>query len=65
MKFSDIPSISILTLFFFPLCVLTGGTSRASTVPSTMSQKTEKTTSDPSGGALQRPKPTNVRAAWL
>lgn len=41
------------------------GTSRASTVPSTMSQKTEKNTSDPSGGALQRPKPTNVRAAWL
>lgn len=64
MKFSDIPSISILTLFFPPFG-LTGGTSRASTVPSTMSQKTEKTTSDPSGGALQRPKPTNVRAAWL
>lgn len=41
------------------------GTSRASTIPSTMSQRNEKPVSDSASGALQRPKPTNVRAAWL
>ncbi|XP_068260207.1 cilia- and flagella-associated protein 97 [Nyctibius grandis] len=41
------------------------GISRASAVPSTMSQRNEKPVSDSARGALQRPKPTNVRAAWL
>ncbi|XP_014801083.1 PREDICTED: cilia- and flagella-associated protein 97 isoform X2 [Calidris pugnax] len=41
------------------------GISRASGVPSTRSQRNEKSMSDPAGGVLQRPKPTNVRAAWL
>lgn len=41
------------------------GTSRASAVPSTMSQRNEKPVSDSASGALRRPKPTNVRAAWL
>lgn len=64
MKFSVVLSISTLTLFFC-VRVLTGGTSRASTIPSTMSQRNEKPVSDSASGALQRPKPTNVRAAWL
>ncbi|KYO46108.1 cilia- and flagella-associated protein 97 isoform A [Alligator mississippiensis] len=41
------------------------GTSRASSVPSAISRRSERPVSDSSSGALQRPKPTNVRAAWL
>ncbi|XP_025889343.1 cilia- and flagella-associated protein 97 isoform X2 [Nothoprocta perdicaria] len=41
------------------------GTSRASSVSSAVSHRNEKPGSDASSGALQRPKPTNVRAAWL
>ncbi|KAM6261760.1 cilia- and flagella-associated protein 97 isoform 3-T4 [Porphyrio hochstetteri] len=41
------------------------GIPRASAVPSKMSQRSEKPVPDSASGALQRPKPTNVRAAWL
>lgn len=41
------------------------GPSRPSTVQSTLNQRNEKPMSDSASGALQRPKPTNVRAAWL
>ncbi|XP_071412423.1 cilia- and flagella-associated protein 97 isoform X2 [Pithys albifrons albifrons] len=41
------------------------GTSRSSTVQSTPSQRNEKPVSDSATMVLQRPKPTNVHAAWL
>ncbi|XP_005517720.1 PREDICTED: cilia- and flagella-associated protein 97 [Pseudopodoces humilis] len=41
------------------------GASRSSTVQSTLSQRNEKPVSDSPTGALQRPKSTNVCAAWL
>ncbi|XP_051646408.1 cilia- and flagella-associated protein 97 isoform X3 [Manacus candei] len=41
------------------------GTSRLSAVQNTLSQRNEKPMSDLASGVLQRPKPTNVRAAWL
>lgn len=53
------------TFLLFCVCVLTGGTSRASAVPSTVTQRKEKPVCDSASGALQRPKPANVRAAWL
>lgn len=41
------------------------GTSRSSTVQSALSQRNEKPISDSASEALQRPKSTNVCAAWL
>ncbi|KAG6933532.1 cilia and flagella associated protein 97 [Chelydra serpentina] len=41
------------------------GASRASSASSAVSHRTERPVSDASSGALRRPKPTNVRAAWL
>uniref|UniRef100_A0A8C8SEQ9 Cilia- and flagella-associated protein 97 n=1 Tax=Pelusios castaneus TaxID=367368 RepID=A0A8C8SEQ9_9SAUR len=41
------------------------GASRTSSASSAVSRRTERPISDASSGALQRPKPTNVRAAWL
>ncbi|KAM4900558.1 cilia- and flagella-associated protein 97 isoform 1-T1 [Sylvia borin] len=40
-------------------------TSRPSTVQSPLSQRNEKPVCDSASGALQRPKSTNVHAAWL
>uniref|UniRef100_A0A8D0HDR6 Cilia- and flagella-associated protein 97 n=1 Tax=Sphenodon punctatus TaxID=8508 RepID=A0A8D0HDR6_SPHPU len=41
------------------------GASRSSSASSTVCQMSERPVSDASSGALRRPKPTNVRAAWL
>lgn len=59
------PSIRRGKSAFSHLSPLRASYSRASAVPSTMSQRNEKPTPDSASGALQRPKPTTVRAAWL
>ena len=50
---------------FLVVCVFSGGASRTSSATSGLSCKSEGAVLDASRGLLLRPKPPNVRAAWL